>query len=92
MNDLLKACEIALQYFKNSYGDIWTISGILELEDKWIFSQCNSKSPNTVYYGNQPVAIDKKNFKTSFYIVTEHIDELEKAVEIEIPDKYKIAP
>ena len=91
MDNLLRACEVALQYFKTNYGDIWAISNILELKDKWIISQCNSESPDTVYYGNQPVAIDKETFKATHYVITEHIDELLEAVEIEVPNEYKIA-
>ncbi len=91
MDSLLKACEVALKYFKDNYGDIWVISNILELEDKWIISQCNSESPDTVYYGNQPVAIDKKTFKATHYVITEHIDELLEAVEIEVPNEYKVS-
>jgi hypothetical protein len=90
MDDLLRACEVALQYFKENYGDTWVIYNILELEDKWVISQCDSKSPDTVYYGYQPVAIDKKTFKASIYVIIAHFDELEKAVEIEVPKQYKL--
>lgn len=89
MNNLEKACEIALQYFHDNYGDIWSISNILELKDKWIISQCNSKNPDIVYFGNQPVAIDKKTFIATHYVITEHIDELLDAIEIEVPNKFK---
>lgn len=83
------ACEKAMNYFQKEYGDTGFCS-IKDLGDRWLFDGASASS-GTVY-GKQGITIDKKTGEIDLFYLPDdkNFELLEEAVEIVIPEEYRI--
>lgn len=84
------ACEKALQYLNNEWGDTG-FSSILDLGGKWLFNGINKEK--SVVYGKQGVTVNKETGKIELFILPNenNFNLLDLAVDVDIPEKYIVS-
>lgn len=79
--DMEKACRIVLEQMPGK-----RINSILQVETGWIFGFCDVDGQ---VIRISPMFVNKENGEVSVYFPPDHMEELESAVEMEIPGIFK---
>lgn len=84
----LKACESAMKYFKQQYGDIG-LASVMDIGKNWLFSGKNENQ--NILYGKESVIVNKTTGELQPFFLSEYPNYkvLKNAVKIEVPEQYK---
>lgn len=75
-----KACERVLEKMPDM-----RINSILQLDSGWVFSFCNAQGQGAII---SPMLVKKETGEITDFFPPDHLDELEDAVELKVPDRY----
>lgn len=83
------ACEKAMEYFKENYGDSGFCS-IQDLGECWLFEGKNKNG--LVIYGKPGITINKESGKQELFCLPDekNFELLDEAVEIVVPEEYRV--
>ena len=83
------ACKKAMQKLEKDWGDVG-ICLIRDIGDKWLFNGANEEGKTI--YGKPGITIEKSTGAIGLFLLPndENFKLLEKAVDVEIPNEYRV--
>ena len=85
MKEIKEASKIAYDYFDKKAG-VKGLCAIKDIGNAWVFDCGN---PEVIYYGVNPIAINKDNGTIDIFMPSvENLERISSAEEVDIPKEY----